>query len=356
MLSTACSDDGTAEYSDDWGSDEVVAGGKADGLIDLAPKLAYGGEVSGRVGGDALNVFSMKLDRNDTFTLKMTVTSGDLNPHITLFEGTSRYISSVSWNRSGDVLTKVYKADDAGDYAVVARAYRGDGEGEYTITAACDAGPCAGQLNPPDAVLDIEESAECITQARQCAFDRVSRYNGAVGDARAAELWTECLTEASIDGGTSCATACSEHDDAKWHCNDVTSALKFYADQSDSCLTTLDECFSECWGAGWGTPSSDEFWETDESICWGGGLNGNCDTYARSTAACGGCVAPDTWADCTNFCHSTIGAHIDDLDTICDESCEEIADEECTEACEGSTDGDCEGECLDFLWDTIDCE
>ncbi|MFK7991620.1 MAG: hypothetical protein AB8I08_36725 [Sandaracinaceae bacterium] len=377
-LAWGCTNADSGDYDADWDANGPVSGGKADGLFDAVPDLEIGGSATGDVGADRLELYRIRLQRTDRIEVSMTVTSGDLNPHLSVYYGTSTYISSESWDRTGATLTKVYEADDAGTYLLAVRAYREEGDGDYELNVRCVGGPCAGELPPPESEYDVGEAYECISQARACAFERLPRYNGRVGEARAQLIMQGCLEEASLDDGTGCTAACEwtneddEYDTASSLCDAIVGTLPFYADQSEACLGTVTSCMDDCidaadYGYGW---DDGELWSSPEALCWENGFNGTCDGYARATAACGGELRPESAGECTALCHSTTGAHIDDLDTLCssDHWCEEYCDvdmaaaqEECgapTEATrdcfEGYFDDNSAWICEDTLDDAIE--
>ena len=112
----------------DWGAESLAASGKADGLLDIAQRLEPGGDVvTGNVGAAQVNVYTMDLQRTDQVRFTMTVTSGDLNPHLSFFRGTSSYIRSDDWQRLGDTLVKDYTVEDAGQFLVAVRAFLEEG-------------------------------------------------------------------------------------------------------------------------------------------------------------------------------------------------------------------------------------
>jgi hypothetical protein len=331
-------------YDPDWSSDPLAAG-KADGIWDIIPELVVGGD--GKVGyaaGEQLDLYKVELQTQDRIRLTMTVTDGDLEPHISVYRGTSAYVSSDEWEREGATLTKDYTAPSAGLYLVAARAFRGRGAGAFTIAVGCLGGPCNGEfVEPEPEEITATDAASCVEDARRCAFSRLDRYDGAVGEVRAQALWDECMGEASVSGGLSCASMCDVHEDVRALCNEIRDALVFYADQPPACLAELDGCLSSCYGEGGGDPDDlDDFWVTAESICWTSGLNGNCDAYARDHAACGGTrYRSGSAMECFESCASTVGAWIDDLDTLCDwdigcsDACEEYEIADAAAACGG---------------------
>jgi hypothetical protein len=363
MALLACSTDETT-YDPDWAADETMEAGKADGLIDIAMEIEFDQVVTGSVGGDRIEVFRMHLTRNDKILLEETVTSGDLNPHMTLFFGTSTYVSSDDWERDGDVLRKWYTAESTGKYLLALRAYQGQGEGTYSVKATCLAGPCNGDPNdPPEEYLSYGEVSHCLLEARECAFVNMLQYNGAVGEARAAKLLQDCLDDIMLDDGITCASACEETSDDPWDsspasvCDDIKAGIIFYADQSEDCIEQLNICMWDCVSYGdYGIYEYfDEFWTAPVAICWSTGLNGSCDGYARDHESCGGDrYGIETPGECFEMCESTIGAWIDDLDTICDEDCDGKCQAEldtCEEECE---DPDCVDGCMqdheDWCW------
>ena len=348
FLCACAADTMPAGYDPDWDADSPIAGGKADGVLDILPVLEMGGVVEGEVGGDRSEMYRINLLRTDRIQIEMRVTSGDLDPHLSFFYGTSSYVGSESWDRDGDAIKKVYVAESAGSYVVAARAYQGRGFGSYAIRVTCLGGPCAGELPPPESDLDPDDVASCVSQARRCAFAELPRYEGRVGDVRARQIFDECLGRASLRDGATCAAACdwlgeeadSEYDDARGLCDDVIGELPFWADQSAECFGTLDRCMSDCYSAGGDSSSADELWRTNEAICWRDGLNGTCPGFARSHETCGGDIRNESARECTELCHSTTGAFIDDLDTLCssDSDCESYCDvdiDQAGESCGG---------------------
>lgn len=329
-------------YDPDWEANAPIAGGKADGLLDILPALSFDGNVSGDVGGNRSELYVIDLQRMDRIELEMTVTSGNLNPHLSFFWGTSTYVGSESWERDGDTLRKTYVAEGAGKYLVAVRAYEGEGDGGYRVSARCLGGPCAGEFPEPEPgdEYDVESATDCIAKARRCSFERLPAYNGAVGAVRARQIFTGCLESVSLSDGTSCARACEyegdptttyDDGDAAGFCEGIQEMLIFYADQTPACLGVLDGCIGDCYdnfGSGYIYSERGDFGYTAESLCLSTGFNGNCDRYARRHTDCGGDLLPDSGALCAELCQSTIGAPIDDLDTLCssDSDCESYCD------------------------------
>jgi hypothetical protein len=322
LLVAACANPGA--YDEDWGADTEIASGKADGLLDSAQKLAFDEVGTGYVEGEQMDIYAIDLRGADKITAVMTRTSGDLDPSFTLYYGGSKYISSASFTRSGASITKTYELefDDSGRYYVAVRPYQNRGAGNYTIKFSCSGGPCAGESVVRS--LELAEKVECITKARTCSLAALPQWNGAVGAARARTIFQDCLAAALTDEeGSSCAAACDEPEQAKPLCESIISALPFYADQDAACFQTLNGCLEDCEGNsfGGGHWDDDELWEMPVSICWDGGFNGNCDSYARDHAACGGTYEEGSVEQCHEYCESTFGAWNDDLDTVCTEDC-----------------------------------
>lgn len=359
-LAGGCTADNGA-YEADWEGESPFAGGKADGLLDIVPTMDFENEGTGEVGGEDFDLYKVELLRTDRIELTMTVTDGDLNPHLSFYRGTSSYIGSESWRRDGASLIKTYEVEDAGTFLIAVRAYRGEGSGQYTLTMRCDGGPCAGELPPPASHLGTGEIAGCITQARRCAFDRLPSYDGRVGEVRSQLLFQECLDEAHLDDGSSCTHACTwvnpddERDTAADVCNRIISDLPFWADQNDACLGTLDSCFSDCFDVGsWQTNWDDELAYTTEATCWASGLNSDCPTFARNTAECGGEILADSARECNEHCLATQGAFTDDTQDICgrDAYCDDYCDVDIAAAraaCDGVAEQhDCLVDWLDY--------
>lgn len=321
---TACAAD-TQSYDPAWDA-KALAAGKADGLFDDAPLLTLDeAPGAGDVGGERMELYRLRLQRTDRVQIEMEVTGGNLNPHTTLYMGLTSYVGSESWERVGNVLRKVYVAEEAATFFLAARAYRGEGEGTYELRAKCLDGPCAGNFPPAWTELELDDAADCVTQARRCAFAELPAHGGRVGAARATSIFETCLAEVSLSDGTSCSSACdwegpevdSTWDDARSHCDYVISTLPFYADQSDACTAELDSCYSDCsYYSDWAY-DEEGFSDTAESTCFSEGLNGSCDTYARLTTACGGLAPDDGYAVCEYRCRSVDGAYTDDIQDIC---------------------------------------
>jgi hypothetical protein len=360
-------------YDPSWDSN-ALAGGKADGLADDAPALTLDETPrSGDVGGDRMEIYKLSLQRTDRIEVVMEVTSGDLDPHMTLYRGLSTYVSSESWERDGNALRKVYEAEEQGTYFLAMRAYEQRGEGEYSVRAKCLDGPCAGNFPEPWTELEVDDVEQCITQARRCAFAALPAYDGRVGDARSTSIFETCLASVSLDDGSSCASACDwqpeetsfsyDLDAARNHCDYIVSILPFYADQDASCISELDSCFSDCAYYAQYSYGVDGFGDTAESMCLGGGFNGSCDTYARLTPACNGPAPEDGYALCEYRCRSVDGAFVDDIQDICggDAGCylEEMCPADVNAAadhCGGRTESD--HECIRERLDEMhsDCE
>jgi hypothetical protein len=307
------------------------------------------------VGGDSIVLYVMELQTGDRLALDMTVLSGDLNPHISFFYGTSSYISSDSWNRDGNVLHKEYTAEYAGVYSVAARAYHNEGDGDFSLTATCLGGPCAGEFPDPVEELMPDEVNDCIMEARICAFDRLPRYHGSVGPSRSQFLFQECLSEQSTSEGISCSGVCGLTD----ICDRIIGMLPYYADQTAECVDVLENCMITCYDAGdigSGHYGGEEYDDIAEVMCLDGPLGGYCDAYASDHTLCGGEeYGPDTYAECQALCQTTTGAWIDDLDTLCDEECEGLCDqaqEECNVECD--YDPECYHLCMYEM--AYDCE
>jgi hypothetical protein len=322
LAATGC---GADTYDPDWGSD-ALAGGKADGLADDAPELTLDeAPRRGDVGGARMELYRLSLQRTDRIRIEMEVTDGDLNPHMTLYRGLSTYVGSQSWERVGDVLRKVYEAEEHGTYFLAVRAYQGEGDGDYELRASCIDGPCAGNFPPPWSELELDDVERCVTQARRCAFAALPAHAGYVGSARATSIFETCLGSVSLEDGSSCASACDwegpqedrTYDDARPHCDYIVATLPFYADQSAACHSELDSCFSDCaYYSSW-VYDREGFGDTSESTCFAEGLNGSCDRYARLTQACGGLAPDDGYAICEYRCRSVDGAFTDDIQDIC---------------------------------------
>lgn len=324
----ACAADDLGVAEDDWSEPIVSADGKADGILDLAPALSFGRESTGTVGGQALQVFALDLRKRDRFTLVMRKTGGDLVPSTTLYFGVGDAVSSATFESSSGSVTRTFEIGDTGRYYVAARAYRGRGAGGFSLLATCTGGPCAGEAPPAGEALTVSQRGHCVDAARRCAFEGLPRFNGHVGPARARSLFEACISSVALEAGTvACTTACAaltdEDESAVELCDDVIGGLPFYADQSGACLVKANACVDDCVYAGHGSDElATKLWTTHGSLCWHSGLNGTCDGYARGHEVCGGDYAEGSTAECLALCHATIGAHVEDVDTTCEEQCE----------------------------------
>lgn len=313
LVLAACAD---SSYDDSWGADDLV-GGKADSLLDAAQLIELGDVGTGSITSRQLDLYAIDLRGGDKITATMRVTSGDLEPHFTVYAGGYSYVGSSTFNRQGDAIVKTYTLEETGRHYIAVRAYQNQGTGSYRFEIACTGGPCNGE--PVVTTLSEDDVAECIGKARVCSFAALPQYGGSVGPARARTIFEGCLGDAMTDlDGASCASACDG--ETRSLCDSMIAALPFYADVSAACLGELGECLEECtsfdpWGS---EPNTDREWK-----CWESGFNGTCDGYARGHEACGGSeYAEGSVDECKALCQSTDGAWVDDLDVICDERCE----------------------------------
>jgi hypothetical protein len=304
-------------YDEAWGSDEIPAG-KADGLLDSAEKLDFNEVGTGYVEGEQMDVYAIDLRGGDKITATMTVTSGDLNPHFTLYYGGSSYIGSATFVRQTRKIVKTYTLEATGRYYVAVKAYHQQGKGKYTFQITCNGGPCNGE--PVTLELSDAEQGECIEKARVCSFAALPPYNGYVGPARSRSIFDTCLaTAVTTDRGATCDSACAA-DKGQYICEDIISSLPFYADASAACLAELEECMTEC--ARYAEGDAYDVGDTAIAMCWTNGLNNTCDSYARGHQDCGGVYADNSAEECLQLCEATTGAWVDDLDTMCSETCD----------------------------------
>lgn len=323
-----------APYDPDFDANEPTAGGKADGIFDIIPAIAFGDTVTGTLEGDDVEFYRIRLRRTDDISISMSAEGGAFNPHVSVYYGSSTYVSSDSFDLDGDTVNKVYRLDSEGVYLIAARVYRNNGGGDYSLTLTCNDGPCAGNFPEPVSLLDVDAVATCIEAAHECAFAALPAYEGRVGAARSNQIFQECLNEGSTDEGESCSEVCEwenpdeERDTARSLCDTIIEDLPFYADQSAECHAEVFSCMSDCTtdpSAGdWDT----ELWYSGIGNCWEGVLNGDCDSYARDSEACGGNILAGSAGECEDFCESTIGAWTDDISDICgrDSDCDDYCD------------------------------
>ena len=316
----ACGDEQSdVDYDPNWGTDQFAPSGKAD-LVDVAPAIEYGGSVSGEVTSTEVDLYKLQVQRGDKFTVTMNVKSGDLAPDASLFRSSGGSISSQDFSVAPKKLVKDYKVDSGGTLLMVARAFRNQGAGKYEISLECTGGPCNGEpfVTDPDD-LDVSDTEECIVEAFNCSIADLPRWNGAVGETRAASIFNGCLARHTVFDN-SCSVACDTSPDAQDLCSSVIRSLPFYADQSQACHETLTGCMDSCVGEG-GFGFADEIWEHDFAMCWENGFNGTCDGFARQMPECGGVVQNDT-AVCYLECFSSpFGVFNDDLDSGCRDDC-----------------------------------
>ncbi len=330
----ACSDDETQEtpqdYDPEWSQESPRSTGKSD-IADFAQPIPFGESVKGSVDETELDIYKMELTANDSFTMVMDVTEGDLAPDFRLFYGTSTSIRSDTFDVTSTQLTKGYTVDTSGTYLVIVRAYRNRGAGNYTLGATCDGGPCNGEFNEPVGEYDYFLEDACTSRARDCAFQKMTDLEDSLEQEAARQLYRECMAETAIDGD-SCASICDKPE-AYGICDSVGDLLVFYSQQDTACHNVLSDCMDECGEYAGVTLAEFDSESTAEGTCLFYGFNGTCDGYAQAHEACGGTLEPDTIAECTVYCWSTIGATIDDMDVICEEECGE-----CDEACQETID------------------
>lgn len=289
------------------------------GLLGWAPQITYGQTVAGTISGDEFDVWGITLQQGDTLSIVKTVTEGTLAPDFGLFYGGVNKVSSDSYDAQPTQLVKHYTVRTGGQHFIGVRAYQGQGSGDYTLVATCTGGPCAGEPVPTQ--LDVEQRADCLEAVRVCAFERMKPYDGAVGPARARSIVEECQQSSTIDNGlVTCAGLC-ELDDTKNYCEHLIDQLPFYADASEACLKELDYCIDACKQYTDHVYDVEQLYETVEAMCLYEGFNGDCFSYAPKHEFCGGSLQDGSEEQCYEFCESTSGATIDDLDTICSDEC-----------------------------------
>ena len=105
LIVTGCAAQ-TVDYDPDFAPEQPLADGKADGVFDVIPELAFDSPRSGDVGGERVEFFKISLNRDERIQLEMRVDSGNLNPHMSFYYGISSYVGSESWERDGDVLVE----------------------------------------------------------------------------------------------------------------------------------------------------------------------------------------------------------------------------------------------------------
>jgi hypothetical protein len=253
---------------------------------------------------------------------------------VVLFQGAmGEHTRSSDFEANGPNLTKDYQLDHNARFFIVVRGYRGQGSGSYSLSLSCLGGPCAGEVPPPPVVeLSKTEQHNCVEAARVCAVAAVPEYSGAVGAVRAQQIFDRCLSEQTVetyhsDVPASCAPAC-QSEDGSFVCDAVVALLPWLADQTSACVDEFNGCVENCYDAGYdGARESLE--EGGEAVCVTGEIafNGSCRDVAE-LEVCGGRWAEDSCEACYLGCHSTAGAWMDDLDTICDEECNcEVSDD-----------------------------
>lgn len=330
---SGCAADTADVYDPDLDANEPTAGGKADGIFDIIPAIDFGDTVTGALEGDDVEFYSIRLRRTDDISISMTAEGGAFGPHVSVYYGSSTYVSSDEFDLDGDTVNKTYRLDGEGTYLIAARVYRNNGGGDYSLTLTCNDGPCAGNFPDPVSLLDVDAVAGCIETAHRCAFDALPAYDGRVGAARSNQIFQECLNDASTDDGESCSDVCAwENPDDDWDtartlCDLIVEDLPFYADQDAACHAEVFYCMSDCTSDSF-AGDADELAYSAIGNCWEGVLNGDCDSYARDSEACGGTILAGSAGECDNFCESTVGAWTDDISDICgyDSDCDDYCD------------------------------
>jgi hypothetical protein len=310
----ACVNDGGAGTGQDVGNHTNL-----NGPLQWAPVVAIGGAISGTITNQQFDLWGIDLHEGDQLTVVETVTDGDLAPEFKLMTANGN-VASASFDVASNQLTKTYSMADSGRFFLGVRAYQGNGSGSYSISIECTGGPCSG--DPVIAPLLAPSDADaCIALARDCAFEDMQVYAGAVGPARARTLFDGCLNKTSTPGGLACASAC-EGADATAVCEVNIAAIPFYADQSEQCIGELNRCVSECKNYADGN-----YWYDDgvsdgpDFICTFESLHGSCDGYARDHEWCGGANAHESHAQCNDFCFNAWNAFSDDDYGTCAEEC-----------------------------------
>lgn len=311
LMVAACAEDGGVAQDESFHTD-------LNGPLGWAPVVEMGTSVTGTITNQQLDLWAVELRSGDELTITQNVVSGDLAPEFRLMSGSGK-ISSQSFDVESDKLTKTYTMTASGRFFLGVRAYQGNGEGSYTLAVTCDGGPCAG--GPVDVpLLSPDVADKCIAKARDCAFEDMAVYDGAVGPARARSLFTGCLEKVSHDG-MPCETAC-EGENATMVCETNIEAIPFYADQSEQCIGELNRCVSEC-----KQYADGNYWYDDgvadgpDFICTFESLHGSCDSYARDHEWCGGPNADGSHEQCTDFCWTAWNAFSDDDYGTCSEEC-----------------------------------
>lgn len=319
LAGAACTDG----YDETWGSGDIAAG-KADGLADLAVPLIVGRTVTGSVDSQSMVLYKVRLHRGDQITGVEKVLDGDLSPHFSLFVGVDRLFRSETFDVGPTHLDKSYEIEESGTYFVAVRAFQNHGAGSFSFVIECTGGPCAGEF--VDEPLGNADADDCIARARECAFDEMGRFNGAVGSTRARQLFEGCLDRLATRDGSSCTQACrpalgADDDSPEQVCESIIDSLPLFADHDEpACLSALDECLSECAALAPGSPA--RLGEMAFSRCWQFGLNGTCPGYAAELAACGGDIDKTSADECNLFCDSTDGAWTEDVDGLCSARCD----------------------------------
>lgn len=357
---TACAGD-EPPYDPDADAELAISGGKADGIYDIIPEIAFDTNETGSITGDDVEFYRIDLQRTDSVTVEMEATAGDLNPHLSFYYGANTYVSSDTWDRSGDTITKTYTAESAGTYLIAARVYRQSTRGgDYRVRITCSDGPCAGNFPDPVDFYDTSTVGECFTEAYDCALAALPRYDGRVGAARANLIMQECMATTSTGEGDSCASVCDwvnpedRFDTGASACDALVSYLPWFADASDECMGEYDSCISDCIDLG---DYSEGFYDQALPTCINSGLNGDCPSYVRELEVCGGELIAESSGQCELHCLSTSGAFTDDTQDLCgrDAGCDygcEIDIEAAGVACGGVTEANerCLNEWLGDHW------
>jgi len=323
-----------SDYQEDSGQD-LLASGKADGMLDYAPVFEMNAEQDGNLQLEQIDVYALHLRGGDQIRVVMSAGRGEsLQPQASLFSPNDRYIRSDRWNVEGATVMKEFSIYADGRYSLIASAYRGRGYGDYTLSIECLGGPCA---NPVESTpLDYLQAADCFKQARECVTALINPDSPFSTD-EADQVWGDCLGAQSTDG-VACDTAC-DGAETVGYCAFIVSELEWLSEETQACRTLHTECVSDCYQASEHAPEAPEgFGDTAESVCVvAGPLNGDCRQFARNHTSCGGSdYEVQSYGECHAECKSTHGAWIDDLNSDCDDICSdyEFQGEQCDQACQ----------------------
>lgn len=310
------------------GLGEQVTRGKADGAFG-STEISIGDTVTGETAGDGIVLYALELETNDQLEVRITRTSGDLEPAAYFYRGTETFVRPDHFDVSPSNVVLDFTIATGGQHHIVVKAHHGAGAGGFELEVTCTGGPCDGG----SMLTGVRRQSECIQDAARCAVAALPAYDGRVGAVTAQRVFDGCLA----DQGSDCEHACdgSEDLDSIIVCETIVDRLPALADQPVACHDTLNACLDGCEEIG-GFYGFEHISESAAANCWDG-YNGNCLEYIDAHASCGGDLDEGSVGECYAYCSATEGAwdegpwdgctdHCRDLQSAIDGFIEDVAD------------------------------